>query len=68
MDFEKHFDFIDSLSQDECKKNMNCCSLQENIQNEQGMKKCKVCSNIISNIVDNIKRTARIFKSSVVIY
>ena len=53
MDFEKHFDFIDSLSQDECKKNINCCSLQENVQNEQGMKKCKVCSNIISNIVDN---------------
>ena len=53
MDFEKHFDFIDSLTEKPNEKNVNCCSLQENIEIEQGMTKCKVCSNIISNIVDN---------------
>jgi transcription initiation factor TFIIB len=56
MDFEKHFDFIDSLneSDDESnKKGKPCCSLKENVEIEEGMTKCKVCSNIISNIVDN---------------
>lgn len=53
MDFEKHFDFIDSLTEKKEQKSTKCCSLLENIEIEQGMTKCKVCSNIISNIVDN---------------
>ena len=54
MDFEKHFDFIDSITEGEKEEKVkNCCSLQGNIVIEQGMTKCKFCSNIISNIVDN---------------
>lgn len=53
MDFEKHFDFIDTLGEDMHFKEKHCCVLQGNIVIEQGMTKCKVCSNIISNIVDN---------------
>lgn len=53
MDFDKHFDFIDSLNHDDEKEIINCCSKIENIEIEQGMTKCKICSNIISNIVDN---------------
>tara|TARA_Y100001980_G_C14556722_1_gene349649 strand:- start:13286 stop:14230 length:945 start_codon:yes stop_codon:yes gene_type:complete len=53
MDFEKHFDYFDTLTEKEKEKEKTCCSLRENIQIEQGMTKCKVCSNIISNIVDN---------------
>ena len=54
MDFEHHFDFIDSITEEEKeKKEEKCCGLQENIVIEQGMTKCKICSNIISNIVDN---------------
>ena len=53
MDFEKHFDYFDTLSEKEKEKEKTCCSQRENVQIEQGMTKCKVCSNIISNIVDN---------------
>ena len=53
MEFDKHFDFIDSLHEDDKNKGVTCCSKIENIQIEKGMTKCKVCSNIISNIVDN---------------
>jgi transcription initiation factor TFIIIB Brf1 subunit/transcription initiation factor TFIIB len=53
MDFEKHFDFIDTLSKDQETGKEACCQQRENIQIERGMTKCKVCSNIISNIVDN---------------
>ena len=57
---DKHFDFIDSLENDEKKlkgekndEDGKCCSLKENFQFEQGMFKCKICSNIISNIIEN---------------
>tara|TARA_Y100000389_G_scaffold204694_1_gene258931 strand:+ start:460 stop:1401 length:942 start_codon:yes stop_codon:yes gene_type:complete len=53
MDFEKHFDFIDTLADETINKKENCCSLKENVEIEQGMTKCKICSNIISNIIDN---------------
>ena len=55
MDFDKHFDFIDSLSEANEVKGLvgQCCQQRENIEIEQGMTKCKVCSNIISNIVNN---------------
>jgi transcription initiation factor TFIIB len=55
MDFDKHFDFIDSLSkeQEQEQEQKKCCELKENIEIEQGMTKCKVCSNIISHIVNN---------------
>lgn len=55
--FDKHFDFIDSLESESTKdkeiKDGKCCECKENYQIEQGMIKCKVCLNIISNIVEN---------------
>ena len=54
--FDKHFDFIDSLKSDEKKEKEEgnkCCSLEGNLQLEQGMYKCKICLNIISNIIEN---------------
>jgi len=55
MNFDKHFDFIDSLSKEEEKEKEKekCCQQRENIEIDQGMTKCKVCSNIISNIINN---------------
>jgi len=54
MDFEKHFDYIDSLNdENNSLETIKCCEKPENILIEQGMKKCKQCSCIISNIVDN---------------
>ena len=49
MDFDKHFDFIDSLKEEK-KQEKTCCSSKDNYLLDQGMIKCKVCSDIISNI------------------
>ena len=54
MDFEKHFDYIESLNDEKTElETIKCCEKPKNILIEQGMKKCKQCSCIISNIVDN---------------
>ena len=32
MDFEKHFDYFDTLSEKEKEKEKTCCSQRENVQ------------------------------------
>ena len=54
---DKHFDFIDLIETEsdskKRKEKEKCCDCKENYQIEQGMIKCKVCLNIISNIIEN---------------
>tara|TARA_B100002051_G_C16729133_1_gene637143 strand:+ start:161 stop:1111 length:951 start_codon:yes stop_codon:yes gene_type:complete len=52
---EKHFNFLDSIDvkEDELKKEVKCCSLEENYSFEQGVIKCKACNEVISNISAN---------------
>ena len=52
---EKHFDFLDSIDvkEDESEKKVKCCSLEENYSFEQGVIKCRVCNEVISNISAN---------------
>ena len=51
---DKHFDYMDSLKDDTKKeKEKKCCDIEDNFIPDQGIIKCKVCSNVISNISDN---------------
>ena len=57
---EKHFDFMDTFETDsnidsniDSEKIKLCCSLEKNHLIDQGVIKCKICSNIISNISVN---------------
>jgi len=47
-----HFDYLDSLDET-CSKKENCCDNEDNMNIEEGIVSCKVCSNTIYNICDN---------------
>lgn len=47
---DKHFDYMDTLDDKKEKNSTNCCDLEENYMIDQGIIKCKSCSNTISNI------------------
>ena len=54
MDLEDHFNFLSTLDKKEEKeKELTCCDLKDNYQNDNDMIICKVCKNIITNICDN---------------
>tara|TARA_Y100000817_G_scaffold309536_1_gene298826 strand:+ start:505 stop:1491 length:987 start_codon:yes stop_codon:yes gene_type:complete len=54
MDLEDHFNFLSTLDQkEEIEKDLTCCELKENYQNDNSMIICKVCKNVITNICDN---------------
>ena len=53
-----HFDYLNTfeeeIKKEEIKKEeITCCEKTDNYQSFNGQIKCKVCSNIISNIIDN---------------
>ena len=53
-ELDKHFDYMDSLKDDTKKeKEKKCCDIEDNFIPDQGVIKCKICSNVISNISDN---------------
>ena len=54
MDLEDHFNFLSTLDKkEEEEKELTCCDLKDNYQNDNDMIICKVCKNIITNICDN---------------
>ena len=54
MEFEDHFNFLTKLDEkEEIKKELTCCDLKDNYQNDNCMVICKVCKNVITNICDN---------------
>jgi transcription initiation factor TFIIB len=57
MEFEKHFESLDRINEAECNKDNklknNCCQLEENHNLLNDMIECRVCKNIITNIVSN---------------
>ena len=54
MDLEDHFNFLSTLDKkDEIEKDITCCDLKDNYQNDNSMVICKVCKNVITNICDN---------------
>lgn len=53
MDFDKHYDFMSRIEgSNNIKKEKSCCEIKDNYQINQGIIKCKICSNTISNITD----------------
>lgn len=53
MDFEDHYDFLNTLSDENKEKDIKCCENSENYQNDNDMIICRVCSNVITNISNN---------------
>ena len=54
MDLEDHFNFLSTLDKKEEEgKELTCCDLKDNYQNDNDMVICKVCKNVITNICDN---------------
>ena len=54
MDLEDHFNFLSTLDKkEEEEKELTCCDLKDNYQNDNDMIICKVCKNVITNICDN---------------
>ena len=57
MEFEKHFESLDRINEAEGNKDNklknNCCQLEENHNLLNDMIECRVCKNIITNIVSN---------------
>lgn len=54
MNFEDHYDFLNTLSEDKKEeKEIKCCEKKENYQVDNDIIICKVCSNIITNISTN---------------
>ncbi len=54
MSFEKHYEFLNTLENDkEETLEKKCCEISDNYQNDNDQIKCKVCSNIITNISSN---------------
>ena len=51
-ELDKHFDYMDTLK-DETEKEKKCCEIEDNYVHDQGIIKCKICANVISNISDN---------------
>tara|TARA_B100000029_G_scaffold225179_2_gene222990 strand:+ start:228 stop:1193 length:966 start_codon:yes stop_codon:yes gene_type:complete len=53
MDFNEHYDFMTQIEESKnIKDEKNCCEIKDNYQIDQGIIKCKICSNTISNITD----------------
>lgn len=53
MNFDDHYDFMTQIEEDNNPKGeKKCCEIKGNYQDDQGIIKCKVCSNVISNITD----------------
>lgn len=53
MEFNKHYEYLTKLEtneKNETDKTVNCCQIKENYQNDNGLIKCKLCNNIITNI------------------
>ena len=50
---DEHFNFIDSFENEKTESKESCCSFEKNHLIDQGVVKCSVCSNIISNISVN---------------
>lgn len=53
MSFDEHFDFMTKIEEvNNPKEELKCCEIKDNYEVDQGLIKCKICSNTISNISD----------------
>jgi len=53
MDFEKYFDTLDEIDNNERDDKYICCKEENNYIKHDGMTTCKICNSIISNISDS---------------
>ena len=52
--FDQHYDFLNSLeTSKKTEEKVKCCEIKENYQDFEGIIKCRVCLNTISNISDS---------------
>lgn len=52
--FDQHYDFLNSLeTSKKTEEKVKCCEIKENYQDFEGIIKCSVCLNTISNISDS---------------
>ena len=53
MDFNDHYDFMTEIEEKpDITNKSKCCEIKDNYQIDQGIIRCKICSNTISNITD----------------
>lgn len=53
MNFEVHYNYLNTLSLERKSKEIKCCEKAENYQNDNGVIICKLCLNTITNISNN---------------